>query len=70
MSEQNLCPSVKTVSGSAPLNSLPIAMSYFPMSRWEALYLPETALEKGTLFRCLDLPFVGKEAVSDGKESD
>ena len=40
------------------------------MSRWDALYSPETALEKVTLFRCLDLPFVGKEAVSDGKESD
>ena len=71
MSEQQrpVCPGVsETVSGESALNSLPLAMSYFPMSRWENLYSPETALEKGTLFACLDLPFTGKEGVENGTD--
>ena len=55
------------VSGQSPLDSLPLGMSYVPMSKWESLYDPEVGLERGTIFACLDLPFVGKEAVGDGK---
>ena len=56
------------VSGQSPLDSLPLAMSYVPMRRWESLYDPEVGLERGTIFACLDLPFVGKEATSNGND--
>ena len=52
--------------GSLPKNA-PLAMAYVPMQRWEKLYEPAAALERGTLFCKLDLPFVGRGAVSDGK---
>lgn len=45
-----------------PLDSLPIAMAYVPMQKWQRLYEPEVALERGTLFSELDLPFIGKAA--------
>jgi len=50
------------VNGMMPLDSLPLAMGYVPVQKWENLYDPETALDRGTLFCCLDLPFCGKEA--------
>ncbi|MBO5981696.1 MAG: spore coat associated protein CotJA [Clostridia bacterium] len=34
-------------------------MLYVPYQRWEKLYSEEEALERGTLFRALDLPFLG-----------
>lgn len=49
------------------IDDLPLAMAYVPMQRWEKLYDPATALDRGTLFCKLDLPFVGKGAVPDGK---
>ncbi|MGN0115083.1 MAG: spore coat associated protein CotJA [Acutalibacteraceae bacterium] len=48
-----------------PLDSLPIAMAYVPMQKWQRLYEPEVALERGTLFSELDLPFIGKAACDD-----
>ncbi len=36
-----------------------LAMMYVPYQRWEKLYSEEEALERGTLFRALDLPFLG-----------
>ena len=55
------------VSGQSPLDSLPLGMSYVAMGKGGRLYDPEVGLERGTIFACLDLPFVGKEAVGDGK---
>lgn len=49
------------------IDDLPLAMAYVPMQQWEKLYEPCEALERGTLFCKLDLPFVGKGAVPDGK---
>lgn len=49
------------------LDALPLAMAYVPMQRWEQLYEPAVALDRGTLFCKLDLPFKGKGAVEDGK---
>lgn len=49
------------------LDRLPLAMAYVPMQRWEQLYEPAVALDRGTLFCKLDLPFKGKGAVEDGK---
>ena len=44
------------------LEQLPLAMSYVPGQLWGELYDPQTALQQGTLFPELDLPFLGKEA--------
>ena len=52
--------------GNTPLDRLPLAMGYVPMQKWQQLYAPEEALKRGTLFKELDLPFLGKEALSDG----
>ena len=53
--------------GKMCLDQLPLAMSYVPRQRWEDLYAPSVALERGTLFAKLDLPFIGKEAVQNGR---
>lgn len=41
------------------LGSLPIAMAYTPMQQWKTTYSPEQALNAGTVFPELDLPFQG-----------
>ena len=38
-----------------------LAMMYIPFQRFERLYDPEKALERGTLFEELDLPFYGRK---------
>ena len=38
--------------------ALPVAMAYVPVQTWQSVYDGETALERGTLFPCLDLPFL------------
>lgn len=38
----------------------PAAMVYAPVQEFGELYDPGTALEKGTIFKDLDLPFGGK----------
>lgn len=45
------------------LESLPLAMAYVPMQKWGEQYAPAVALERGTIFPELDLPFIGEEAV-------
>lgn len=42
-----------------------LVMSYVKMQQWDQTYEPETALERGTLFPELDLPFVGEGACPD-----
>ena len=49
------------------LDSLPLAMAYVPMQKWGELYAPSVALDRGTMFPELDLPFIGEEAVKNGK---
>jgi hypothetical protein len=41
------------------LRSHPLAMVYSPLQEFHELYSPEKALERGTLFSELDLPFEG-----------
>lgn len=53
--------------GNCRLDDLPLAMSYVPMQKWEDLYAPAVALERGTMFAKLDLPFIGEEAVPRGR---
>ena len=42
-----------------PVEKMPIAMAYVPWQDWEELYEIEKAFECGTIFPCLDKPFVG-----------
>ena len=37
----------------------PVAMAYVPMQPWEETYEPAKALQAGTIFPSLDLPFLG-----------
>lgn len=39
----------------------PIGMCYVPFQQWEEPYAENIALERGTMFPSLDLPFCGKE---------
>ena len=44
-----------------------LAMAYVPYQRFEGLYDEETALDRGTLFKALDLPFYGGKDVRNGR---
>lgn len=39
----------------------PLGMCYVPFQQWEKPYPENTALERGTMFPSLDLPFLGRE---------
>lgn len=41
------------------LESWPLAMTYTPMQQFENLYEPQEGFQRGTIFRGLDLPFIG-----------
>jgi hypothetical protein len=45
----------------------PLAMAYVPFQSWEKPYDTATALARGTIFPSLDKPFIGEEAVGNGK---
>ncbi len=42
-----------------PADPMVLAMGYVPNQVWKELYEPAEALERGTIFRQLDLPFEG-----------
>ena len=46
----------------------PIGMCYVPFQQWETPYAENVALERGTMFPSLDLPFYGKEVNSNGRK--
>lgn len=50
----------KNVMGSTPIDQLPLAMSYVPMQMWNGTYDGCKALQQGTIFPELDLPFCGR----------
>lgn len=41
------------------LEEYPLAMVYSPYQFWRGMYTPDVALQRGTLFGELDLPFEG-----------
>ncbi len=45
----------------------PLGMAYVPVQQWKELYDPELSLQRGTMFRQLDFPFIGEEAVPNGR---
>lgn len=42
-----------------PLYGMPVGMGYVPWQTWSQPYAPEKALNAGTIFAPLDLPFYG-----------
>lgn len=44
---------------------LSLAMAYVPFQQWETPYEEDVALSRGTVFPCLDKPFLGEEAVKN-----
>ncbi len=40
-----------------------LAMAYVPYQKWQKLYSPDVAINRGTLFSELDKPFIGEEAI-------
>ena len=42
------------------IDTLPLAMAYVPMQKWKNVYANDVALNRGTLFPELDLPFTGR----------
>ncbi len=45
--------------GKIALDDLPLAMSYVPIQKWNNTYPLSRALDRGTIFPELDLPFKG-----------
>ena len=48
------------------LKGYPLAMVYVPYQEWCGLYDMHTGLEKGTIFKELDLPFLGGKGCGGG----
>ena len=48
------------VSGSMMLDQLPLSMAYVPMQMWGETYEGLKALDAGTIFPDLNLPFCGR----------
>lgn len=49
------------------LENYPLAMVYSPLQKFDNLFDIDTALNKGTLFCELDLPFMGESVYNSGK---
>jgi len=49
------------------MSKISLSMAYVPFQQWEGLYDPTVGFERGTIFKSLDLPFIGEEAVPRGK---
>ncbi len=58
---------IVTNTGSDVLpEKLSYGMAYVPFQKWGRIYESDVALMRGTVFPCLDKPFIGEEAVCDG----
>ena len=60
--------SISTETMSVFPDKTPIGMCYVPFQQWETPFAENVALEKGTIFPSLDLPFLGKEGNSNGSK--
>jgi hypothetical protein len=41
------------------IDNFPLAMAYVPIQKWKNIYANDVALNRGTIFSDLDLPFLG-----------
>ncbi len=53
-------------AGLGAVAGLPLAMAYVPAQRWEDIYEIKTGFDRGTIFRALDKPFLGREPRNNG----
>lgn len=44
-----------------------LAMAYVPNQQWQMLYEPAVGFPRGTIFKQLDKPFIGEEAVPNDR---
>ena len=63
VSDMNGC---GTDNGGWGLHSHPLAMVYSPLQEFRELYTPDVALQRGTMFAELDLPFEGYKGSKGG----
>lgn len=58
MNSTNSCGCGKSDGGkTTPVAALNLAIASVPIQPWEQPYEPAAALQHGTIFPCLDLPF-------------
>ena len=62
----SIAPSPCLPSGGWGLREHPVGMVYAPLQEFRQLYDLESALAQGTIFRELDLPFMGESVASRG----
>ncbi len=62
MEQNQMCPGLMP-----PANKISLAMAYVPMQQWCKIYPSDVGFTRGTIFEQLDLPFIGEEAVPNGK---
>ena len=53
-------------TGAAAVSGLPLVMAYVPDQRWEDISEDDAGFARGTIFRALDLPFLGREPGRNG----
>jgi len=56
---RNHAPSPMSKSKEKELDKMPLAMAYVPWQCWKCLYEPKEGLCRGTIFKELDMPFLG-----------
>lgn len=59
MSRDMSCGDIKCCDRSTLPRNPVLAMAYVPFQQWSEVYSAEKGLCSGTIFPCLDLPFVG-----------
>ncbi len=55
------------IPGAALPKGMALAMAYVPFQMWETPYEDDVAFSRGTVFPCLDKPFIGEEAVKNAR---
>lgn len=66
LGDSNLNIDIIRVPQNRNIDDFPIAMAYVPWQKWNETFTAEDALEHGTIFPELYLPFKGKGADSCG----
>lgn len=46
-----------------------LGMAFVPEQVWQNIYENDVGFARGTIFADLDFPFIGEEAVCDGKQA-
>lgn len=60
---QQSCPEPETSCPYNGIDRMPLAMAYVPWQKWNQTYDPCKALEIGTIFPELNLPYLGRSCI-------